>query len=65
MTRWYMVLRAYPWESIIVDGEPLRADPEPGEPDRMVPLFSTREAAVAWGLPDDEILEVTMGKDVA
>ena len=63
-SRWYMVLRSFPWESVVVAGEPLRgAVAEPGEPERMVPLFSTLEAAVAWGRPDDQIMEVVMGEN--
>ena len=61
MASWYMVLRSYPWESLIVSGEPLRGCvSEPGEPERMIPLFSTREAAVAWGRPGDQIREVEL-----
>ena len=63
-SRWYMVLRSFPWESVVVAGEPLRgAVAEPGEPERMVPLFSTLEAAEAWGSHGDQIVEVVMGEN--
>lgn len=63
---WYAVLRAYPWESVVVVGEPLRNPvPDPGQPERMIPLFSTEAAAIAWSVPGDQIVEVVMGEDVA
>jgi hypothetical protein len=54
-TMW-AVMVAKAWESITVNGVPLK-EPADG-PTRFIPLFDTRDKAVAWHGSEDDILPV-------
>jgi len=49
------VMKAHGWESLKVNGFPLRA-PADG-PDYFIPLFNSREQAVAWAGGDERVYE--------
>lgn len=57
----WAVMKAYTWDAITIHGLPLRASHE--EPQRFIPVFETREQAVAWAGSEDYIamLSIVLG----
>jgi len=42
----YVVMKAYSWSSVTAGGMPMMSPPE--GPQRFMPVFNSREQAVAW-----------------
>ena len=55
----WAVMKAYPWSDIKVEGVLLQGPPE--GPHRLVPLFRSRELAVAWAGSDEHVVELILG----
>jgi hypothetical protein len=54
----YAVMRAIAWEGIEAGGIPMAAPP--GGPQRFIPVFDTREQAVAFASDGDKITAVKL-----
>jgi hypothetical protein len=49
----WAVMRAHTWERITVNG--LMLKPPPEGPHRFIPLFETRDQAIAWAGSDEHV----------
>jgi hypothetical protein len=52
----WVVMKAHTWENIEVMGMSIR--PPPDGPQRFIPMFDTREQAVAWDGSDEHVVMV-------
>ena len=52
----WAVMKGYPWSSVEAAGIPLQSPPE--GPHRFIPIFDTREQAVAWAGSDEHVVEL-------
>lgn len=52
----WMVMKAFTWASLEVYGMPVQNPPE--GPQRFVPVFDTREQAVAWAGTDQNVVMI-------
>jgi hypothetical protein len=51
--RFWCVMKAYHWQNLSVAGVPMTAPPE--GPQRFIPVFDTREQAVAWAGTEEHV----------
>ena len=49
----WAVMKAHAWDSITAQGYPLMSPPE--GPQRFIPVFETREQAIAWADSDEHV----------
>lgn len=56
----WAVMKAHSWASLSIGGVELAA-PEDG-PCRFIPVFDTREKAVAWAGSDENVRELSVGE---
>lgn len=56
----WAVMKAHTWGSISAHGFPLQCPPE--GPHRFIPVFNTREQAVAWDGSDEHVAKVMMSE---
>ena len=50
---YWAVMKVLPWDHILAHGYPLRCPTE--GPQRFIPVFDTREQAVAWAGSDEHV----------
>jgi hypothetical protein len=55
-SRLWAVMLAYSWDAVTAGG--FRVAAPPGGPHRFIPLFETREQAVAWAGSEEHVMEV-------
>ena len=53
---YWAVMKAQPFSSLVVSGYPLQYPTE--GPHRFIPIFDTREQAVAWAGSDEHVVEM-------
>lgn len=53
----WAVMKAYPFSALLIwDTVPVSS--APGEPQRFIPVFNTKEEALAWGGTEDNIFKL-------
>ena len=58
----WVVMAGQGWETIVVNGFPIIA-PKEG-PHGYIPIFKTREQAVAWNGSEDNVRELIRNEDI-
>lgn len=58
----WAVMKAHSFSGLVANGIPLK--PSPGEPSHFIPLFASREKAVAWAKSPDHVVMVGMDEEI-
>jgi hypothetical protein len=62
ITTLWAVMKAYGFDTIMVDGVPIQCPPD--GPQRYIPVFNTREQAVAWAKSDEHVSPLLSSPEV-